>query len=107
MNATPSAAEPKTIYWRRELPPFDAQPMGEHVVEAASAHVPDTIAHRDDLWNRCKDELMANASQRMHDEMVRLGGRYAHVLHESIEPRHNPATDEAWLYGCFTYMLYR
>ena len=38
-------AEPKVIYWHRELPPFAAQPMGEHV-EASSRHVPDTIAHR-------------------------------------------------------------
>src|SRR6186997_988971 len=60
MNAA-DATEPKSVYWRRELPPFDARPMGEHVVEASSAHVPDTIAHRDELWRRCEDELMANA----------------------------------------------
>ena len=100
-------AEPKTIYWHRELPPFDAQPMGEHVVEAFSARVPDTIAQREELWARREEELMANARDRLSVEVARLGGRYAHVLHESIEPRHNACTGEVWLYGCFTYMLYR
>ena len=100
-------AEPRTIYWHRELPPFDAQPMGEHVVEASSSHIPDTIARRDELWNQCEDELMANARHRIDEEIVRLGGRCAHVLQESIEPRHNACTGEAWMYGCFTYMLYR
>jgi hypothetical protein len=99
--------EQKSIYWRRELPPVDAEPMGEHVVEASSTHIPDTIAHRDELWCRCEDELMANAGKRLREEIDRLGGRYAHVLHESIEPRHSVCTGEAWLHGCFTYMLYQ
>jgi hypothetical protein len=50
---------------------------------------------------------MANTRERLCEEVARLGGRYAHVLHESIEPRHNASTGEAWLHGCFTYMLYR
>jgi len=95
------------IYWHRELPPYDAQPMGEHIVEATSSPVPDTIARRDELWNRCRDDLMAKARERLTEEMVRLGGRYAHVLDESIETRHNPSTGEAWLARRFTYMLYR
>jgi len=81
--------------------------MGEHVVEACSARVPDTIAHRDELWNRCEGELMANARARLSEEIARLGGRCAHVLSESIETRHSPSSAEAWLHGCFTYMLYR
>jgi len=81
--------------------------MGEHIVEATSSPVPDTIARRDELWNRCRDDLMAKARERLTEEMVRLGGRYAHVLDESIETRHNPSTGEAWLAGRFTYMLYR
>jgi hypothetical protein len=101
------SAEPNAIYWHRELPPLDAQPMGEHFVEATSARVPDTISHRDELWNCCERELMANAKTRLREEIARLGGRCAHVLSESIETRHNPATGEAWLHGCFTYMLYR
>jgi len=101
---TPGA---KTIYWHRELPPLDAQAMEEHIVEASSARVPDTIARREELWNRCHGELMANARERVCEEMVRLGGRYAHVLDETIETRHNAGTGEAWLHGRFTYMLYR
>ena len=100
-------AEPKPIYWHRELPPPDGQPMGEHVVEASSRRVPDTIAHRDELWSRCEVELMADARARLIEEIRRLGGRFAHVLSESIETHHNPATAEAWLRGRFTYMLYR
>ena len=104
---TAGAVEPKMIYWHRELPPLDAQPMAEHIVEASSAHVPDTITDRDELWKRGEDELMANARERLGEEIARLGGRYAHVLDESIETRHNVSTGEAWLHGRFTYMLYR
>jgi len=95
------------IYWHRELPPVEAEPMGEHVVEATSGHVSDTIAHRDELWNHCRDELTANTRERLQEEVTRLGGRYAHVLAESIDTRHNAGTGEAWLHGRFTYMLYR
>ena len=102
-----STAMPATIYWHRELPPLEAQPMEEHVVEATSRRVPDTIAHRDDLWNRCEIELRENTRERLRAEIARLGGRYAHVLDESIETRHNSCTSEAWLHGRFTYMLYR
>jgi len=99
--------EPKAIYWHRELPPVDAQPIGERVVEASSSHVPDTIAHRDELWNRCEGDLMAKARERLSEEIARLDDRYAHVLEESIETRHNACTGEAWLHRRFTYMLYR
>jgi hypothetical protein len=101
------AGEPNAIYWHRELPPMEARPMGEHVVEASSSHLPDTIAHRDELWNRCEGELMANARARLREEIGRLGGRCAHVLSESIATRHNAAAGEVWLQGRFTYMLYR
>ena len=102
-----STAPLKTVYWHHELPPLDAQPLQEHVVEASSSLVPDTIAHRDDLWNRCERELMENAGERLREEVARLGGGYAHVLNESIETRHNVCTGQAWLHGRFTYMLYR
>jgi len=100
-------AGPKSIYWHRELPPFDAQPMEEHVVEASSSHVPGTIARRDDLWHRCETELVENARERLQEEIARLGGRYAHVLGESIEIRHNASVGDAWLHGRYRYMLYR
>jgi hypothetical protein len=104
--STPADTRPR-IYWHRALPPFDAEAIGEHIVEASSRRMPDTIAHREDLWNRCKDELMAHTRDRLAEEIARLGGRYAHVLDESIDTRHDTSTGEAWLQGRFTYMLYR
>ena len=100
-------APPKIIYWHGDLPPIDAIPLGEHTVEATCHRLPDTIAHREELWNRGKDDLMAQARGRLAEEIARLGGRYAHVLNESVDTRHDAATDEAWLRGRFTYMLYR
>ena len=38
----------KTVFWHRELPPLEAEPIGEHVVEAVSQRVPGTLAHRDE-----------------------------------------------------------
>lgn len=98
---------PQTIYWHRELPPLDAIPFGEHTIEAMSRRVPDTIAHRDDLWEQANEDLMEQTRNRLAAEIARLGGRYAHVLDESIDTRHDAVTGEAWLHGRFTYMLYR
>jgi hypothetical protein len=95
------------VYWHRDLPPLDAEAMAEHVVEATSARVPDTIAHRDELWDRCYADLMAQANVRLEQEAARLGGQCVRVLDEAIDTRHDGATGEAWLHGPFTYMLYR
>ena len=97
----------KVIYWHRELPPVEAEAMGEHVVEAASDRVPGTLVHRDELWNECYEDLMAHAAQRLEQEVARLEGDYAHVLAESVDSRHDAVTGQAWLLGRFTYMLYR
>jgi hypothetical protein len=97
---------PKVTFWHRELPPVDAEPVGDHTLEAVSRRIPDTIARRDELWNACHEELMAHARERLEQEVARLGGRYAHVLDETIEPKHDPITGEAWLHGRFTYVLY-
>ena len=99
--------EGRVVYWHRELPPLDAEPIGEHTVDATSGRVGDNVAHREELWNQCKDDLMAHAHDRMTKEIARLGGRFAHVLNESIDTRRDVSTSEAWLYGRFTYMLYR
>lgn len=96
-----------TIYWHRELPPVDADPVAEYSMDAASARVPDTLAHREELWDRCYEDLMARAQARLGQEMVRLNGDYAHVLDEAIDTRHDDATGEAWLQGRFKYVLYR
>jgi hypothetical protein len=95
------------VYWHRELPPLDAQIIGEHVLEATSERVQASLAHRDELWDRCYRGLLANTHERFNQEIRRLAGDYAHVLDESIDSRHDPVTGEAWLHGRFTYMLYR
>jgi len=105
--STIAEISPKVIYWHRELPPLAAEVLAEHVVEASSKRVSSTLAHRDELWTVCHADLMAHANARLQQEVVRLGGRYAHVLNESIDPHHDAVTDEAWLQGRFTYMLYR
>jgi hypothetical protein len=97
----------KMVYWHRELPPFDADLMAEHTVEATSNPVPGTISHRDEIWDRCYQELTVNAHTRLAQEIARLGGHYAHVLDESIDVRHDDVAGEAWLHGKFSYMLYR
>ena len=50
---------------------------------------------------------MVNAESRLAQEIARLDGHYAHVYDESIEPRRDHATGEAWLHGRFFYVLYR
>ena len=94
------------VFWHREMPPQDASLLGEYVVDAASSRVPGTIKHRDELWDRCYRELMANVHERLGQEITRLGGRYAHVYDESIDTRHDDAAGEAWLRGRFAYTLY-
>src|SRR5262245_34802961 len=97
----------KIIYWHRDLPPLEAEAMGEHTLEATSNHVLGTLSHRDEQWNRCHNDLMTRTCDRLRQEVARLGGNYAHVLQELIDTRHNEATGEAWLHGQFTYMLFR
>jgi hypothetical protein len=60
----------KAVFWHGDLPPFDAEVIGEHTLEAVS-------------------------------------GRYAHILHESIDSKHDDRVNEAWLHGRFAYVLYR
>jgi hypothetical protein len=97
----------KLVYWHRELPPFEAEVMAEHTVEATSGRVPGTLSHRDELWDSAYQELMANTSARLCQEIARLGGHYAHVHEEAIDTRHDDAAGEAWLHGRFSYVLYR
>jgi hypothetical protein len=97
----------KTIYWHRELPPVDAEAMGAHTIEGVSGRVPGTLAHRDELWDQCYRELMDRLRVRLEQEIARLGGQYAHVLAEHIEPRHDDRLGEAWMYGRLDYELYR
>ena len=98
---------PKTVFWHHELPPSDAEAIGEHIVEAASSRVPGTLAHRDELWAQCYEDLMSKFRVRLSEEMLRLRGDCAHVLSESVDSKHDPVTGQAWLHGRITYMLYR
>jgi hypothetical protein len=98
---------PNIIFWHRELPPVAAEPMDEHIVEADSAHVAGTIAHRDELWDQYYEDLMSKVGVRLEQEVTRLGGNYAHVLDEAVDSHHDDVTNESWLHGRFTYMLYR
>jgi len=95
------------VYWHRDLPPVTAEVMDDHVVEAQSGRVMGTLSHRDELWDRCYEELMTAARARIEQEVRRLGGDYAHVHDESIDSRHDDATGETWLHGRFSYVLYR
>ena len=99
--------QPKIVFWHRELPPLEADLVAEHTVEANSSHVPGTLAHRDEMWDQCYRDLMAGAERRIGQEIARLGGDFAHVHDEAIDPKHDDAAGEAWLHGRFSYMLYR
>jgi hypothetical protein len=81
--------------------------LGEHVLEATSGRVKSSLAHRDELWDHCYQDLSANTEARLAQEVARLGGHYAHVLDETIRSRRDDLAGEAWLQGRFTYMLYR
>jgi hypothetical protein len=106
-TAAMTPADGQRVYWHRELPPLNADIMGEHVLEATSGRVRGTLAHRDELWDRCYCDLLANTHERFTQEINRLGGRYAHVLDEHVDSRHDDVAGEAWLRGRFTYVLYR
>ena len=107
MSATVGQNERKIVYWHRDLPPLDSELIAEHTVEANSSRVPGTIAHRDELWDRCYRELMATAERRLIQEVARLRADFAHVHDEAIVPKHDDAAGETWLHGRFSYMLYR
>ena len=102
-----AASAPKVIYWHRELPPFGAEAIGEHVLEANSQRIAGNLGHRDELWENCYADLMAQTGYRLEQEALRLGGDFAHVLSESVESQHDERTGESWLHGQFKYVLYR
>jgi len=95
------------IYWHGELPPLQAEPVGEHIIEATSKHVRTAFLHHEQLWEQCHADLMAQVQERLEQEAARVGGDCVHVLNENIEAKHDGAKGESWLCGRFTYMLYR
>jgi hypothetical protein len=100
-------APPPTVYWHRELPPLDAEPVGEHSLEADGPRLPDTADNRAALWNQREESFALVVRVRIGQEVARLGGRFAHVLDEHIEIKRDAALGEAWMHGRYTYMLYR
>lgn len=103
----PAHGDRKIVYWHRELPPLDGEVMDEHVLEATSDRVSGSIERYGELWDRCYAALMAHATERLEQEVSRLGGHYAHVLDEHIDGRRDDVANESWLYGRFSYVLYR
>jgi mono/diheme cytochrome c family protein len=101
------ASARKVIYWHRELPPLGAEAIGEHVMEANSRRISGNLSHRDELWENCYADLMAQTGHRLEEEVLRLGGDFAHVLRESVASQHDDRTGESWLHGQFKYVLYR
>ncbi|HYU79418.1 MAG TPA: hypothetical protein VEK56_10565 [Vicinamibacterales bacterium] len=89
------------------MPPLDAEPSGEHVVEADSKRVKGDLASRGPLWDQWHDDLMTRLEDCLRQEVARLGGNYAHVLEESIDSRRDDSTGEQWLHGRLNYSLQR
>ena len=69
--------------------------MGEYVLEATSSRVPGTLAHRDELWAQCYEDLMEQVRKRLEREILRQGGSYAHVLSESVDSKHDAVSGAA------------
>lgn len=105
-NSATQAAGSRSVYWHRDLPPLDAEAIGEHTVEASSPRVPGNLANRDALWSECERGLTREVELRLAQEVARLGGRCARVLDEHVEVKRDPSRDEAWLHGRYVYMLY-
>jgi hypothetical protein len=78
--STTTSDSSKIVFWHRELPPLDADAAEEHVVEAASFHVPGILLHRDELGSQSYEDLMTKTATRLEQEVFRLGGHYTHVL---------------------------
>src|SRR6266542_909935 len=85
VNTFNNTDDGKIVYWHHELPPLDAEFVAEHTVEATSGRVAGTLSDRNNLWDRCYLELMANTQARLAQEIARFGGDYAHVHNESID----------------------
>jgi len=102
-----TTSPPRRVYWHRDLPPAKAQAMGAHTIEATSARISGTLDRRGELWTRCYQELMEQATHRLEQEIARLHGDCARVLAEHIEPRRDERSGETWMYGRFEFELYR
>lgn len=104
---TSHSGSPQIVYWHRELPPLDGEVLHEHVIEATSDRVAGSIERSGELWERSYTALMEHTKERLAQEVARLGGHYAHVLDEHIDSKRDDLTNESWLHGRFSYVLYR
>jgi hypothetical protein len=95
------------IYWHRDLPPLREEPAGEYIVEAESQPIPSGEASRRALWDQCHQNLIDHATDRLGQELSRLGGTSAHVVEADIREKRDPVAGTLKLLGRFTYVLYR
>ena len=105
MNASPGT-EARIGVWLRDLPPASAEVIAEHTVERIGSRATGTRADRDELSDRCYQELMANAETRLIQDVARLVGQYARVCDEAIGPGHHEGAGAAWPHGRFYHRLY-
>ena len=104
--STHNTDDDKIVYWHRELPPLSAELMAEHTLEATSSRVPGTISHRNELWDRCYLELMANTQIRLAQESLASG---ATTPTSAMNPSTSAMTTRLAKRGYTdaSYMLYR
>src|SRR5262245_8818628 len=101
----PETKATKTLYWHRELPPVDAEIVGEHTVEASSGRVPGTISHREALCDHRYQALTPQNRRRTAQESARLAKDCARIIGASRAARNDDYRSEAWLCGRFTHAL--
>lgn len=95
------------VFWHRDLPPLDDEPVGEHEIVARSRATPFRYADRDALWHEVYPSLMEEATRRITAEVARLGGSSAHVIDEDISSSVDNQTNEYRLTGTFRFVLYQ
>jgi hypothetical protein len=96
----------QVVYWRRELPPLSEQVEGEHELEAESPHLHYDFGDRQVMWSKCYPLLLERAEERIRQELVRLKGSCAHVVHEQVTAKTDDAASLFWLRGRFLFVMY-
>ena len=95
------------IFWHRDLPPADAVPGPEAVVEASSPPVPFHWADRASPWAEARPALEAALEARLIQELDRADAAYAHIVDEHFEEHLDSATQTFTLRGRWRYLFYR
>jgi hypothetical protein len=97
----------QVVFWHRDLPPVEAEPIVEDEIEATGPRLPSSPSGRSELWTRSADGLRASAESRIAQEVRRLGGLYAHVNDDHVEEHTDHASGETWLRGRYSFVVYR